>query len=228
VDGDLDFRDFDGICRLFPLPGVVLFPHAVLPLHIFEPRYRQMTEDALAGDRRVAVVQVRDDADWSGPEEPAIEPIACLGRILSHRRLPDGRFNFLVQGRKRIRILREIDGPTLYRRAEVAILDDVPPSELEEARRPDLIADARLLAAHLTGLSTDLEGLLSGEPPLDVLTDLLSSLIGFPPPLKQALLAECRVDRRSQMLRALLRQVVSGFDAPTGPSRPFPPPFSDN
>src|SRR3954468_19038803 len=61
MDGDYDLRDFANVCRLFPLPRVVLFPHAVLPLHIFEPRYRQMTGDALAGDKLVTIVQ------WRGP-----------------------------------------------------------------------------------------------------------------------------------------------------------------
>ena len=59
MDDDFDLKDFTNVCRLFPLPGVVLFPHAVLPLHIFEPRYRQMTEDALATDRLIAIVQLR-------------------------------------------------------------------------------------------------------------------------------------------------------------------------
>src|SRR3954447_23286620 len=98
---DDDVREFDGTCRLFPLPGVVLFPHAILPLHVFEPRYRQMTEDALSGDKLVTIVRLRPaGATLSEPPDtlgsPPIERVACVGRILQHERLPDGRFGLLL------------------------------------------------------------------------------------------------------------------------------------
>ena len=109
---------------LFPLPKVVLFPHAVLPLHIFEPRYRQMTEDALAGDKLVTIVQWRAPVPGHRRSSPRVEEIGCLGRILQHERLPDGRFNFLLLGRKRVRLGREIPADKLYRLAEAEILED--------------------------------------------------------------------------------------------------------
>ena len=120
MDDDLDLRDFSNVRRLFPLPGVVLFPHAVLPLHIFEPRYRQMTEDALAGDRLVTIVQLRPAGrvDVAGRRRRSRRS-AASGRILQHERLPDGRFNFLLLGRKRVRLIREVPSGKLYRMAEV-------------------------------------------------------------------------------------------------------------
>src|SRR5438270_1015353 len=94
---------FQNVCRLFPLAGIVLFPHAVLPLHIFEPRYRQMTEDALADDKLVTIVQLRSPTSSTANAlgSPPIEEIGCLGRILQHERLDDGHFNIMLLGRKR-------------------------------------------------------------------------------------------------------------------------------
>src|SRR3954463_13716392 len=105
MEGD-ELRDFSGVCRLFPLPGVVLFPHAVIPLHIFEPRYRQMTEDALDDDKLVTIVQlIPPGTIYSGAlGTPPVDAVGCLGRIIRHERLSDGRFNLLLLGRKRVRL----------------------------------------------------------------------------------------------------------------------------
>ena len=231
MDEDFDLRDFDGTVRLFPLPGVVLFPHAVLPLHVFEPRYRQMTRDALDSDKRIALVQVRPDADWSGSGEPAIEAVACLGTILNHERLPDGRFNFLLLGKRRVRIVRELDVSTLYRQGEVEMIDDLEPGSAswEGPRRADLVALYREVARRTEGLDPDLDALLDKLPPLGTVTDILASALGLPPSLKQALLADRRVERRADGLIAILSQVSAhlGQGDPPGRGRPSPP-FSVN
>src|SRR5512135_1917533 len=95
---------------LFPLPNVVLFPRAVLPLHIFEERYKVMTADVLAGDGRLAMALLKSgwEKDYYG--RPAIEQVVCVGQILSHEKLPDGKYNFLLQGRNRARVVREHRG----------------------------------------------------------------------------------------------------------------------
>ena len=85
-------RDFCGTARLFPLPNLVLFPHVVQPLHVFEARYRQMTADALAGDGLIAVVTLKADEDEAA-DRPAVESVACVGRIIWHEEFPDGRYN---------------------------------------------------------------------------------------------------------------------------------------
>jgi Lon protease-like protein len=225
---DLGIRDFDGRCRLFPLPGVVLFPHSVLPLHVFEPRYRQMTEHALASDKLIAIVQVRRDADWSGESEPELESVACLGKILKHERLPDGRYNILLQGRKRVRIVREVPTEALYRVADVEVLEDVAPPVGERTWRADLIEVYRVVARRTDSSQEELESLLSEPPPLGVVTDLLAQAFGLPPSLKQALLDEVRIERRALALLSILRQVVAQLDAEIGVTRPNQPPFSDN
>src|SRR5437762_11771699 len=83
---------------LFPLPGVVLFPRAVLPLHIFEDRYRAMMADALAGGRLIAVALLKPGWEKTYYGRPEIEPVVCVGQILSHEKLADGKYNLLLQG----------------------------------------------------------------------------------------------------------------------------------
>src|SRR3954466_5571076 len=101
---------------LFPLPSVVLFPRAVLPLHIFEDRYRAMTADALEGDRLIAMALLRPGWEKSYYGRPAIEPVVCVGRIVSHEKLADGKYNFLLQGLVRAVVVREhLQHETPYR-----------------------------------------------------------------------------------------------------------------
>lgn len=228
MDEDIEFRAFCGTCRLFPLPGVVLFPHAVLPLHIFEPRYRQMTEHALAGDRLIAIVQTVPGVGKLSAGEPELEEMACLGRILKHERLPDGRFNFLLQGRKRIRIIKELDVDTLYRQARVEVVDDIEPLVSAEAEHSDLIGLYREVARLADGLSPEVDAMLNSGQPLGVLTDLVAQSLGLPPALKQRLLEDRLVERRADELVSILRQVVSQLGGRVQTARPFPPPFSEN
>ena len=99
---------------LLPLPNVVLFPGVFLPLHIFEARYRAMTEDALAGDRMIGMALLKPgfDAEYEG--RPPIYPVGCVGLITHAERLPDGRFNVVLQGVERFRV-KEEDGSRVYR-----------------------------------------------------------------------------------------------------------------
>ena len=98
---------------IFPLPNVVLFPNVFLPLHIFEPRYRQMVEDALDGDRIIGMVLLRPG--WEGDYEgrPPVYPIGCAGVITHAERLADGRYNIVLRGMEKFRIASEDGGPAL-------------------------------------------------------------------------------------------------------------------
>lgn len=96
---DPALSEFSGQAPLFPLPNVVLFPYAVLPLHIFEPRYRQMTADAIAGEGYLAMALLRSAGhEESGGELPTIHDIVGLGKIIAHERLPDGRYYVFLRG----------------------------------------------------------------------------------------------------------------------------------
>ena len=226
MDDDLDLKEFRNVSRLFPLPGVVLFPHSVLPLHIFEPRYRQMTEDALASDRLITIVQIRPPAEWKSPTEPALEDFGCLGRIFKHERLPDGRFNFLLLGRKRVRLTREIPSGKLYRMSEVQVIEDILPDQPEDHQREELIAMFRKFSGG--ALDPDLDTLFESDLPLGVLTDIVAQALGLPASVKQGFLAEPRVTRRAKDLLGLLRQMKEASPSTGEGPTPFPPPFSLN
>src|SRR3954468_6937935 len=81
---------------IFPLPRVQLFPHALLPLHVFEPRYRDMVKDALAGPRLIAVAPREPGFETDYPARPAVRPIIGVGEVIGHEALEDGRHNILL------------------------------------------------------------------------------------------------------------------------------------
>jgi Lon protease-like protein len=106
---------------LFPLPNVVLFPNVFLPLHIFEQRYREMVADALAGDRMIGMVLLRPGWEHEYDGRPPVYPIGCSGLITHVERLPDGKFNIVLRGLERFRVLAE-DHSRSYRRGSVEAL----------------------------------------------------------------------------------------------------------
>ncbi|MDG3005376.1 LON peptidase substrate-binding domain-containing protein [Paludisphaera mucosa] len=209
---ELDLKDFSGRTPLFPLSGVVMFPHVVVPLHIFEPRYRRMTEDALDGDRLITMVRLLGD----GSPRPPIEGVGCLGRIIHHERLADGRFNILLLGRSRVRLLRETTDDLPYRSAEVEVLEDVPASASEEQARAGLVEHLR----RMVGAAPELLELLDRAESLGALVDVMAHALAAAADWKQRLLEETSVEARVQALHQWLRELPA--------RRTFPPPFSDN
>lgn len=189
---------------LFPLPGVVLFPRAVLPLHIFEHRYRLMTADALAGDRLVAMALLKPgwERDYHG--RPAIEPVVCVGRILNSERLPDGKYNFLLQGELRATVVREhTDRP--YRYARLTPLPQTPAMEIDLSGERDRLAElfaARPLAQ--LPLAEQFRKLCASPLPTSDLSDLVAFHFVEQLALKQALLCESDVRRRVRALVAAM------------------------
>ena len=203
-------RELPALVPLFPLPNVVLFPSAVLPLHIFEERYKQMTADVLRSHRQVAMALLRAgwEKDYYG--RPAIEPVVCVGTILSHERLADGRYNFLLQGHTRARVAREVRrGEEPYRLAELTPLEEVPApeSELTELRRRlAAMLGRESYAAALPGGMQFREMLGAAAMPTATVADLLAfhalpvEQVGF----RQSLLAEPNVRRRVETVASAL------------------------
>jgi Lon protease-like protein len=225
--------NFNGTARLFPLPNLVLFPYVVQPLHIFEPRYRQMTRDALAGDRLIAMVLLRPgwEADYQG--RPPLHPVACLGRILAEERLDDGRYNLLLRGLRRVRLLEEIPGEALYRTAHVELLADQPPAERKVRRdlRRRLAETVPVWFAGQAAVIAKFEELFRHDLELGTLCDVLSFALPLDVEFKQTLLATVSVEDR---VRRLLRQLAAQ-KPPAAPAaeaaeapRKFPPEFSSN
>jgi len=192
-----------GVVRLFPLPNLVMFPHVVQPLHIFEPRYCDLLEDALAGDKLIAMVLLEPgwERDYEG--RPALAPVACLGKIMAHERLPTGRHNVLLRGMRRAAIRRELPPQTSFRQAEVDVLEDFYPASsgprMEKVQQ-QLVELARKLLPDSDTLHEQLDDLLAGSASLGMLTDIFSFTLGFPTNLKQRLLAEWNVERRATLL----------------------------
>jgi Lon protease-like protein len=222
---DTSLCDFSGLCRLFPLPNVVLFPHVILPLHIFEPRYRQLTEDALDGDGLMTIVQAcptGQDLPWIEPVP--IEDVACVGKIVQHDRLPDGRFNLLLLGCRRVRLKQEVASPRLYRIAEGTLLEDEPVDDSRQESRRQLIELFLEIFQTRQRLDPDLSQLLDSDLPLGILSDIIAHALDLPASIKQVLLEETRVACRVGSLIAFLRDTLG---RPTS-GRQFPPPFSMN
>lgn len=233
--------DFSGRVRLFPLPNLVLYPHVLRPLHIFEPRYRAMLEDALASDSLIAMAVLAPgwEADYEG--RPPLLPAACLGGVTTHARLEDGTYNLLLHGLRRIRLIRELPPDKLYREAEAEVLDDDYPAE-SAADRPRLRRQLvqcfkellRPSSTHVISLGSGallppgqapaFEELLDGQLPLGVLTDVMAYALDLSLPLKERLLGETNVDHRASILVTEVTR-LRGQDTP----RPeFPPKFSPN
>src|SRR5262245_50922236 len=192
-----------GPVRLFPLPNLVMFPHVVQPLHIFESRYCDMLEDALAGDRLIALVLLEKgwERDYEG--RPAIAPVACLGKVVAHERLPTGRHNILLRGHSRVAIRREMPPCRTFRQAEVDLLDDFYPASGAARRvraRRQLVELALKLLPNSPELYEQLDETRISDMALGMLTDVFAFTLGFPAPIKQRLLAEWDVDRRAALL----------------------------
>ncbi len=202
-------EQFTGTARLFPLPNVVLFPHVLQPLHIFEPRYRRMLEDTLADDRLIAMAVLR--AGWEGDYEgrPAVYRMGCLGWVATHHRLDDGTYNLLLLGMRRVRLLGEQDPIRPYRVAQVELIDDrLPQDERIEAQWKQRLRTAlfRVLPA-LGQAEEQFDCLLESGLSLGVLTDMVSYLLKLPIERKLALLAEPDVLRRAKRVLAHLERL---------------------
>ena len=193
---------------LFPLPDTVLFPGMPLPLHIFEHRYRTMVEDALRDHGSIGMTLLRPGWEEDYERSPPIYPVGCSGAIASHDRLEDGRYNIVLRGQTRFRVLGEREGAP-YRVAEVETLVDEPGSAtaLDDLRKRVLSTIAR--AAQGPGSLV-----LQGELPHDLLVNALSQSLGLRPVEKQSLLdcdtLEARYDRLLEILEFHILEGTAG------------------
>ncbi len=128
--------DFPETIAIFPLPNVVLFPEVDLPLHIFEPRYREMVRDAMDGDRLIGMVLLKGDRREDPSGGAAVYPVGCVGRIEKFEQLEDGRSNLVLRGKRRFEISDEVAGKA-YRRAHVRWAP-IPSTETDETIREQL------------------------------------------------------------------------------------------
>ncbi len=201
----IDLTTFTGRLPLFPLPNIVQFPNVVLPLHIFEPRYRSMVADALEGDRLLGMVLLKPgfEADYDGC--PPIHEVACLGKIVEDHLLPDGRYNILLLGAARARILREVS-KSPYRVAEVELIEEVrfDDAEEENVKRLQLRDAACRFFSGSPGVQEKVKGLFDLRLPLGATADLLAAATPIDLQEKQRLLEAPDASERVVRLAALL------------------------
>ena len=208
------------ILPIFPLSDVVLFPRVTTPLHLFEPRYRQMAEHALAGRRRIGMVTVPPDHVAAMRGDPPVHPVGCAGVVTRARKRSDGRYDILLHGTHRFRIQSERVRPEgrLYRVAEVALLEDAyDPADADrvaELRTQLVEIVSELIRASHPGRLPPIP-----EPWLRDLDDAafvnsLANAVALPPLEKQGLL---EVDGICERLEGLLSFQRAGLRAPGGP-----------
>jgi Lon protease-like protein len=229
-----EFSDesFSGVTRLFPLPNLVMFPHVVQALHIFEPRYRRMLEDALSADRLIAMALLVPgwERDYEG--RPPIYPVTCLSQIIHHTRLEDGHYNILIFGLRRARLLHELPPVRMYREARVELLPDQVAGAgdpLAQHLLEELLAAIDSLMPESPLAQGQFGQLLGSQLTLGVLTDLLAYTLDLDRGVKHRLLCETDVECRARLILDCVRasgegQVAAGQAFRLG----FPPVFSLN
>jgi Lon protease-like protein len=180
---------------IFPLQGAILFPGLQLPLHIFEPRYRALVKDALARDRRIAMIQPQ-----AVGEDAPLFAIGCVGKIGEVEALDDGRFNIVLEGEHRFRLLRELEVATPFRQVEGELLDE-PDEVLSSIERASFEREARDFAER-QGYAVDWESVARLD---DVsLINGVSQIAPFDAAAKQALLEAPNIRTRCELLTQLM------------------------
>lgn len=211
----------EGLLAIFPLSNVTLFPDLEIPLHIFEPRYRQLTADSLASERRIGMVTVRPDASGDMASDPAIFPVGCAGIITRAQQLPDGRYHLRLRGSERFRVEAEPPRPVerLYRAARVTIIEDAfdPGAAAHVASLRDRVMTllAALAAAEATPVP-DADALAAVD---DVrFVNGLSNGLSFSPAEKQGLLEANSIPERFERLAELMDFRIAEREAVGSPN----------
>lgn len=197
------------VVPIFPLPAAILFPRSQLPLHIFEPRYREMVRDSIDGAGQIGMIQPqRVDDDNQAP----LYAVGCVGEIVSVEELDEDRFNIVLQGANRFRLVAERQTESSYRCAEVdvAAFDDSEPPPLSLGQRAEVEREARRLG-NVLGLAVDWDAV--GRLDDEMLVNAIAQVGPFDVGAKQALLEQATLDERADLLVQLMqfhRAAVSG------------------
>lgn len=182
---------------IFPLVGAVLYPGLQLPLHIFEPRYRALVKDALARDRRIGMIQPQ-----RAEEGAPLYAVGCLGKIGEVEALDDGRFNLVLQGEARFRVLRELDVVTPFRQVEAELLEEEEFPALSPIERAGFEREARRFA-DAQGYAVDWDAVTRLDD--ESLIDGVSQIAPFDAAAKQALLEAEGLSARCELLVQLMQ-----------------------
>ena len=188
---------------LFPLPGAILFPRMQLPLHIFEPRYRQMVEDAQSQRGQIGMIQPSGQGSDSG-DPPPLYRAGCLGDIVAVEELADGNYNIVLEGVRRFALIAEVDSGTLYRQADVDLtaFDDSDPDALPMALRSAVEDEARRFGEAL-GVIVDWNAV--GQLDDEMLVNAIAQVSPFDHGAKQALLEAGTLRERADLVMQLMQ-----------------------
>ncbi len=206
---------------IFPLPTVVLFPKLRVPLHIFEPRYRQMAEQALRSDNQIGMVTVLPDCIEEMAGDPAVYAIGCAGIIRDAQRLPDGRYNIVIEGTRRFRLVDEQprSSDRLYRVALVELIDEPEATDLStlRVRVTEQVDQVARLMGRSEGVPPDAFDTLDDE----TFTHCLANGYNFAASEKQGLLeadsVRTRLERLSDLFAFTLLELQAGRTPNSGP-----------
>lgn len=182
---------------IFPLTGAVLFPGMQLPLHIFEPRYRALVGDALIRDRQIAMIQPQRPTDGA-----PLFTVGCVGKIGEVQAMDDGRYNLVLEGTARFRLVRELDVATAFRQIEAEIYDEDEDETLTHAQRGGFEREARFFA-DAQGYSVDWDSVSRLDD--RSLINGVSQIAPFDPASKQALLEADTLTDRCELLVQLMQ-----------------------
>ena len=182
---------------IFPLPGAILLPGLQLPLHIFEPRYRELVGSALAKDRLIGMIQPQQSKDGA-----PLYDIGCLGRIGDVEALEDGRYNIVLDGETRFRLVRELDVRTSFRQIEAEIIDDAEDEILSSVERAGFEFEARRFA-DMQGYSVDWDSVERLDD--ETLINGVAQIAPFDAASKQALLEAPNLAQRCELMIQLMQ-----------------------
>jgi Lon protease-like protein len=182
---------------IFPLPGAILFPALQLPLHVFEPRYRELVGSALAKDRLIGIIQPQRNSEGS----PLYE-IGCVGRIGDVEALEDGRYNIVLEGVSRFKLVRELDVTTAFRQIEAKLIEDPKDEVLASVERAGFEFEAKRFAA-MQGYSVDWDSVERLDD--ETLINGVAQIAPFDSAAKQALIEAKSLSERCELMIQLMQ-----------------------
>jgi Lon protease-like protein len=201
-------KDIPNEISIFPLANAVFFPNTVLPLNIFEPRYKKMIEDALASNKIIGMIQTREN---NNPKKPAVFSVGCLGKIENHAKTADGRYLINLKGLIRFRILDEAETNLPYRKFRVSydeFLEDLEKIKFNDKINVLQLIDKARKLFKIHQLSTDWKIVEKIEP--DQLINSLSMICPFSVSEKQGLLEAKTLIERSLLINQIINFYIIG------------------
>jgi Lon protease-like protein len=208
---------------IFPLPDAVLFPGALLPLHVFEPRYRALVADVTEGSGLICVPRLRPGYEERYDGRPAVHDIAGVGLCVASDRLSDGRYNIVLRGLARVRIVRELPPDRVYRLVRGAIIEDerstASTAELEGSQQA-LVALCERLAAEVDEEGDAIRQLARAMPTPGGCADLVASALIRDADVRQRLLELVDPAERLDVVTAHVSALLSRFTSAGGGAAP--------